>query len=274
MEDVVLSQSKMRTFMECETLYYHNYIAKDIISPPSAAMSVGKLLDAIITKNYLVLPDGKPNIDVLKSHMATKYSDGSADVDNLLLKSGMLSAAARKVVSAGIRLRGDPVFKELIDKAKFQVDLEGEICGVTFQGTADIITEYRGETYIIDVKKTSVDPYVWAPDANGRSVKLPWWDGWDYWMQLTAYWHMLGNPNAKCAVIGVSEEDIPRMEYVGLTPMFRDLEEAWEPYIGRMMDYYSNGWDKVGRCGNCIACKYTSSIKVTDPIVPYNRHKL
>jgi len=267
---IELTNSKMKKLMECEALFYHSYVVQDFKQPASAYMSNGALLDAIMTKGTVVDPEGRPNPLMLKQALASTYGDGSEHLENLLLKSGGLTAGARKVAAAGLRLLADPTVQKLLKGAQSQVTLHGTFCGVKFSGTPDLINKVDGTTFIIDVKKTNNSPTDWAevfyPDGTVRNEKMTWFEAYDYWMQLALYKHLNGDPGARTGLLSASEEDVSRIALDMIKVDVAQLERIWTPYIKRLQHLDTFGWSDVKRCGECPFCKLTNTISIGDDI--------
>jgi hypothetical protein len=265
-----LSNSKMKALMSCESKFYHTFVAKDYIEPPSEAMSCGSLLDAIITKGVTIDPDGRPNPLMLKEAMASTYGDGSEHVNNVLVKSGALTAEARRVAKAGLRLLADPVVQKLLKKAESQKTVKGEFLGMQFSGTPDLVTELDGTSIILDVKKTTSAAETWAEvyqrDGTVRNEKMAWFEAWDYWMQLCLYKHLCKLPDARTGLLSASNEEIARISLDMIKTDIKQLERIWEPYITRIKHLETFGWNDLKRCGECAYCRMTAKIEIGDDI--------
>jgi len=265
-----LSNSKMKMLMECESKFYHTFVAKDYNEPPSDAMSCGALLDAIMTKGAMIDPEGKPNPLMLKEAMASTYGDGSEHVANVLTKSGGLTAEAKRVAAAGLRLLADPVVQKLLKKAVSQKTLEGEFLGMKFKGTPDLITELDGTPIILDVKKTMSAREMWAEvyhrDGSIRNEKMFWFEARDYWMQLCLYKHLAKLPDARTGLLSASNEEISRISLDMIKTDITQLERIWTPYINRIKHLETFGWNDLERCGDCAYCRMTANISIGDDI--------
>lgn len=285
----LLSYSGIKCFMRCNREYYHRYVIKDTVIPPSPAHSRGALLDAIVTKGFRATPGAAVNKEVLRAALASTYGDGSEHVGNLLLKSGGFGKEASRVLEAGLRLMEDPAVRKMMEKAKTQVTLEGKVAGYAFNGTPDIITTIDGLHYIVDVKKTSSQRRIWAecgigdPKSPPYNKPLDWWDAYDYWMQLAVYklLYLQNNPNVKeedlrTGLLAASEEtdDVSLIEYVPLAAPTCLLEDIIHPYITALDALNKGGWKgEMNNCGECIVCRKASKIDLDqDTRVPYIRY--
>jgi len=276
---IELSNSKMKILLECESKFYHTFVAKDLKFVPSEAMSNGSLLDAMVTKGFVIDPQDKPNPILLKKAMASTYGDGSEHVDNLLQKNGSLYAGARHAVGGGLRLLADPTVQLLLKNAKCQETLYGEFCGMKFSGTPDIITSIGDTDYIIDVKKTCGNLETWTEveDAYGKKQnrKVMWYEAYDYWMQLALYKHLLGSKRpVRTGLLSASEETPSHIGLDMLTVDIENLRKIWTPYIDRIKKSEKDGWVNLGRCEACEFCRSTSKIKIGEDVEPLIRQQI
>lgn len=283
----MLSNSKIKAFLECEEAAYHEHILKDYVPPTSGALSRGSLLDAIMTKQFRTTPDSIPNRAQLQQALASTYGDGSEHVDNLLVKNGSFDAQAKKVVRAANKLLLDPVVRQLMAGAEFQRHVEGEFCGYPFKGEIDIKTaSIDGITYIIDTKKMCDVEDGWGVIyENGeffRNQKMPWYDVYDYWMAFTLYKHLyeqelkqkkLPPETIKTGLLYATEQEPSNIGLVLLETDIKALTRIYTPIVKLVKALEKGDEPMMGRCGLCEWCRATSKVEIPNiaqvPVIRY-----
>lgn len=267
---MILSNSKIKAFLTCEDAAYHEYAVGDYTRKASKALSRGSLLDAIVTGGYQTRADVTPDKYQLQSALRSTYGDGSEHMANLVMKSGGFDAGARTVIQAADRLLNDPVTSRLLDGAEFQKHVEGKFLGHMFKGEIDILTkDVGGTTYLLDLKKTASIEDKWGDTYNRfgeiRAAKLPWYDVYDYWMQLCLYKHLLGKPDIKTGIIYATEEEPSNIGLVLIETDIKSLEAIWGPVV-KLVTEIESGKLKSGfkRCGLCDWCRSTSKVEIPD----------
>lgn len=269
-----LSNSIIKAYLECPEAADQIYRLRRHTRGSSEAQSRGSLIDGIVTKGFRTTPEAIPDQGLLKQALASSYGDGNEHIANLLLKRGEYSAAAKRAIRAANKLLNDPVVANLLDGAEFQRRIEFDYLGSKWHGDIDILTRpIQGTRYLLDLKKPcSIEP-TWAEiktvsGATGRleytsNRKVPWYDAWDYWMQLALYRIGLGDKEpVKTGILYATDEDPSNVGMVLIEPDPAMLERIVKPMVQLIRDLEAGKPRALPRCGVCDWCRGTSKVSI------------
>lgn len=195
---IVLTNSIFKAMIECPAramAMYSSRIKGDTTieatwkQKSTAAMACGSLVDAMVTRGFDCSADDKSITPIrFFKHLASSYDDGMKNAELLCNKSGGWNADAVKAIQAGKRLLADKGVQELLKDAILQPRIKFKVEeGVYWEGDIDILTtDNNGNLLVVDLKSPGSTEDGWLT-SMGKNVKVPWYDAWSYWFQLSGY---------------------------------------------------------------------------------------
>lgn len=242
-----MSCSQLKRFCECEAAAMAD-LRGEWHQQKTEALAVGSLVDAL----------------VLTPEKALEVSAEHAEF--LQLKKGGESAAAKlawrcaeRVLTGFVRPtpEDDPVPVKDILRGQPQVDVQGEIGGVPWRGKLDLLDLDGG--MFLDLKTTRGFGLEWITGRDGRNVKVPWYEAWNYWRQLAVYQELVRQHHGRLCtpyLLAVSKEDPPNLDMLCATNTERLAREL--SVIAELMPHVQDV--KTGAvppvpCGICEDCR-------------------
>jgi hypothetical protein len=267
----------------------------------SVNMACGSLVDAMITKGYRPIASDKAVMpSSFYQHLKSSYDDGMKNAKLLCNKSGGWNAYALKAITAGERLLKDPMVATILATAIKQPRIRFKIeDGVYWEGDIDLLYAQNGTVHVIDLKSPSSTDDGWIT-SMGKNVKVPWYNAWSYWFQLSGYcygvefgeelaldgkpWSMYDlpgivkgandyPPHVESSILFGTREDVCE---IGMIPL-ANMSTMWKsiltmkPQFGgpskiEIIKAIVSGQADAPMCGKCDYCKSKSYVKMPDTI--------
>ena len=81
--------------------------------------------------------------------------------------------------------------------------------------------------FLVDLKSTKDFHEQWVT-SGGSNVKLPFYEAWQYWLQMAVYWHALGRTRQPAVLAVTKQMPRPRMRAFYFDDEGRLAREMWQ----------------------------------------------
>lgn len=189
-----------------------------------------------------------------------------ANADEMLTKAGKLKAGYRTAERMIDKLSEQKAFKNLYAPGDKEVIVTGELNGIKWRGKIDSLV--LDKNYFADIK-TNADLHkgIWIKDEDGRNVKVPFIEGYGYYMQMAMYTELIRQTFGKTCqpfIFAVSKQepcDVMAIDFNSSADAEK-MEEALEYILANQQHYRDiiDGKTKPKRCNKCEYCRQTASI--------------
>lgn len=149
--NTAISNSKVGDYLKSKEFYFRKHVAHEISTTTTAAMKIGKIVDALVTGEPLPY-----QAKVLKKDNPELFARQKDMDEDSFVSQGQWEEAQQRAQA----ITKEPFYQWYMDnKAEFQVILEGTVEDMLDEipvcGMADVVTETADTIYLDDIKSVA-----------------------------------------------------------------------------------------------------------------------
>ena len=183
-------------------------------------------------------------------------AQGYAESNDMLTKSGALNRTSYGWCEAAIdRVKNSEQAMAML-AGESRVKLDFEFAGVQWNGDIDCLPEGLPE-YFVDLKTCKDFLPVWK-EVDGKRRPLPFYEAWDYWVQMAVYWYAV-EKNRDPLILAVTKHKerpgLKALEFADYDRLERELERVEQNMP--LIELWKSGLETAPGCGSlkCDWCR-------------------